>query len=251
MSRPVLLMTVCAALACGFAAAADENPAEKKLAAAKEEYEKSAGNARAGLVADLKKKEEAAQKNGDLKTLEKVQAEAKAFDDGGELPKSVPVKNYESQMRTARAKLEEVYGVSVKQYTKDGNVALAKAIQQELDEFKKGMPVAATPQTDAFSAKSVWVNDTKNHVLTVTERKGEKFTARFEVGDKIVREVSGTIKDGKLEWLAKNVRAVSGGAGGDNHGTLEKDKSGNKIEFVWREDSGANGTFTLRLRKSR
>src|SRR5688572_30697973 len=109
MCRSVLLVAVCAVLGGGVLSAADEDPVEKKLTAAKEEFEKAAAKARAGLLADLKKKEEAAQKAGDLKTLEKVQAETKAFEKSDELPKSLPVKSYESQWRTARAKLEEGY----------------------------------------------------------------------------------------------------------------------------------------------
>jgi hypothetical protein len=137
MMRPAILMAVCGSLICGIAAA-DEDAVGKKLAAAKEEYEKVTVKARAGLLAVLKKQEEIAQKAGDLKTLEQVQAEAKSFENGGVLPKSVSTKVYESQMRTARTKLEEAYGAAVKQYTKDGKIALAKAVQQDLDEFKKG-----------------------------------------------------------------------------------------------------------------
>lgn len=143
MYRPILLSAICAVLIGGVISAADEDVVEPKLTVAKEEFEKAAEKARTGLLADLKKKEEAAQKAGDLKTLLKVQAEAKAFVESRELPKSVPVKGYESQLRTARAKLEEEYGTAIKQYTKDGKIELAKAIQQELDEFKKGSGVAS------------------------------------------------------------------------------------------------------------
>jgi hypothetical protein len=246
-----MLVTFCVVFACGLTATAQDDPVEKKLATAKEEFEKSAGKARSGLLADLKKREETAQKAGDLKALEKVLAEAKAFEDSGELPKSVPLKTYESQMRMARAKLEEGYGAAVKQYTKDGKLALAKAVQQDLDEFKKGGPVVAAAPRDPFMVKSVWVNDNFQSVLTVTERKGEKFTATFVLGDKMERVVTGSIKDGKISWLSKDVRAVRGNAGGDNHGTLGRDKIGDKIDFVWRQDNGANGTFTLRLSKGK
>src|SRR5262245_56842674 len=125
MSRRVLLMIVCSVLVGGVTTAAEDDPVEQKLTAAKDAFEKAAEKARAGLLAELKKKEEAAQKAGDLKTLEKVQAEAKAFEDSGELPKVILVKEYEGQLRTARAKLEEAYRVAVKQYTKDGKIALA------------------------------------------------------------------------------------------------------------------------------
>lgn len=136
MSRSVVLVTVCAVLACGLGATADEDPVEKKLTAAKEEFEKSTEKARAGLLTDLKKRAEAAQKAGDLKALERVQAEAKAFEDSRETPKSVQVKGYEGQLRTAQARLEEEYKAAVKQYTKDGKIALAKVVQGELDDFK-------------------------------------------------------------------------------------------------------------------
>jgi hypothetical protein len=60
-------------------ASAAEDVVEKKLVAAKGEYEKAAVKARAGLAADLKKKADAAQKAGDLAALEKVETEIKAF----------------------------------------------------------------------------------------------------------------------------------------------------------------------------
>jgi len=226
------------------------DPIEKKLTATKEEYEKAVAKARDDLLVNLKKKEEAAQKVSDLKTLEKVQAEAKAFEDGGELPRSVPVKGYEGQLRTAQAKLEEAYGVAVKEYTKGGKIELAKAVQQEFDEVKKGGGAAAIP-AGPFQTKSVWVADSPRMVLTVTERKGDTFRAAFKIGDKIERNVSGTFKDGKLSWLAKDVRMVLGGPGGDNHGTVASDLAGDKIDFVWRGDNGASGTFTLRLVKGK
>lgn len=249
MIHPVSLIMACTILLCGMNVAADDGPAEKKLAVAKEQYDTAVEKARAGLLTDLKKKEGAAQKAGDLKTLEKVQAEAKAFQESGELPKAVPAKGYESQLRTARARLEDEYESAVKQYTKDGKVALAKAVQQELDEFKRSGPVAAVTAADSFQAKTVWVDDNPRTVLTVTERKGERFTATFEIGDKIERVVTGTIRDGKISWMAKDVRVIRGSPGGDNHGTLGSDKVGDKIDFVWRSDDGSSGTFSLRLGK--
>jgi hypothetical protein len=249
MIHPLSLIVACTILLCGMNVAADDGPLEKKLAAAKELYDRAVEKARAGLLTDLKKKEGAAQKTGDLKTLEKVQAEAKAFEETGELPKAVPARGYESQVRTARVRLEDEYESAVKQYTKDGKVALAKAIQQELDEFKKSGPVAAVTATDSFQPKTVWVDDNPRKVLTVTQRKGEMFTATLEIGDKIERVVTGTIRDGKISWMAKDVRVVRGSPGGDNHGTLATDKVGDRIDFVWRGDDGSNGTFSLRLGK--
>jgi hypothetical protein len=87
--------------------------------------------------------------------------------------------------------------------------------------------------------------------LTVIERKGEKFLARFEDGGLVVREVTGTVKDGKVSWLAKDVRAIKGGAGGDNQGTIASDKDGDLINFVWGDGKSVLGAFTLRLKTSK
>ncbi|MGL4552442.1 MAG: 3-keto-disaccharide hydrolase, partial [Gemmataceae bacterium] len=102
-------------------------------------------------------------------------------------------------------------------------------------------PDAAAP--DPFRVGSVWTGDSPRKVLTVTDRKGEQFTATFVIGDKIERVVTGTVQDGKVRWLARDVRAVLGGVGGDNHGTLESDR----IEFAWSGSNGTSGTFVLRL----
>jgi hypothetical protein len=153
MGRPVSLV-VCAALACAVTAGADEDAVGKRLAAAKDDFQKATEKARSGLLADLKKREETVQKAGDLNLLLKVQAEKKAFEESGLLPKTVPVKAYEAQLAAARGRLEDGYGLAVKQYTMDGKIDLAKAAQQELDEFKKrGTLAAAAPAGDPAKAK--------------------------------------------------------------------------------------------------
>ena len=61
-----------------------------------------------------------------------------------------------------------------------------------------------SPKADPFAEKSVWVNTgTVRQVLTVTERKGETFRARFEIGAGIDRDVSGTVKDVKVSCSPK------------------------------------------------
>jgi hypothetical protein len=135
MRRPLTLVVVCAALIAGLTSAADDDPVTTKLSAAKAEYESATGKARTGLLADLKKREDAAQKVGDLKTLEKVQAETKAFLDEGVLPKSVPTKGYTGEIRRAKLKMSAAFAAAVKQYTKDGNLKAAKQVQEQADVF--------------------------------------------------------------------------------------------------------------------
>lgn len=102
---------------------------------------------------------------------------------------------------------------------------------------------------DAFRANSVWENQASKLRLTVLEREGETFRARFVIGDDrnpLIREVAGTVRNGKVSWLARNVRALRGGVGGDNVGTLGKDRDGDKIDFAYTQGK-TSGKFTLRL----
>jgi internalin A len=103
---------------------------------------------------------------------------------------------------------------------------------------------------DPFQPKSIWVGNKKPKlVLTVTERKGASFRAKFVVGPGITRMISGTVKDGKVDWFAKDVIAIKGRVGDDNHGTIASDDLGDKIDFVWGQGSEIKGQFTLRLQK--
>ncbi len=117
---------------------------------------------------------------------------------------------------------------------------------------------------DPFQVGSIWLDhDSKDgKMLTVTKRNGDQFTARvsmsFLFGKEWVsceREVTGTIRDGSISWLAKDVRIIrangTGGAGGDNFGTLGSDESGYKIDFV-SPIAGADAiTYTVRLSKGK
>jgi serine/threonine protein kinase/formylglycine-generating enzyme required for sulfatase activity len=148
-----------------------------------------------------------------------------------------------------------------------GHIALQQNNSRTIAEFRKieikelspqdsSAPVSnkvatSTPADarDPFHPTSVWVND-KNagSVLTVTERKGANFRARFDIGTNISRMIKGTVKDGKVDWFAKDVRAIRGKVGGDNHGTITSDDLGDKIDFVWEVQGEQKGEFTLRPR---
>ncbi len=128
---------------------------------------------------------------------------------------------------------------------------LHEALRQQHTAFGIKLPEVppmSEKESGAIVKNSVWVGENGPQKLTITERNGEMFQARFEVVNGFVREVKGEVKGDKLSWLAKDVRAVKGSAGGDNHGTIGRDEKGDKIDFVWRSEGGS-GTFTLRFRK--
>jgi serine/threonine protein kinase len=108
-------------------------------------------------------------------------------------------------------------------------------------------PKSAPDVADFFQPGSVWgVDSHRDQTLTVLERQGERFKALFVVGRQ-VREVKGTIKDGRLHWLARDVKAIAGNPGGDNEGVIK----GGVIEMTWSDPGGpVRGHFTFRLKES-
>lgn len=167
--------------------------------------------------------------------------------------------SYEASVQAASESIQSRYitalGTLQDNFTKSGNLPAALAVRQEISATKpqtssgtanvpSQIPEAIVQTNDLIQPRSVWIGD-PNNILTITERQGENFRAKFLVGSNIIREVKGTIKDNKLTWYAKDVRAVQGGQGGDNFGTV----NGDKIDFVWRSDNGANGTFALKQKK--
>ena len=100
------------------------------------------------------------------------------------------------------------------------------------------------PAGDLIQPMSVWVGGARKWTLTILERQGEAFRAQWQT-DSIDREVRGTIKDGKISWLAKDVRAEEGGVGGDNVGVID----GETINLNWEDAKGHSGSFELRLER--
>ncbi len=135
-----------------------------------------------------------------------------------------------------------------------GAATVAEFRKIEIKELTPGKtalapePPVPTPLTDPFQLKSVWVNDGQAMTLTVMERKGEMFRARFVIGNNLDREVTGTVKDGKVSWLAKDVRVIKGGAGLDNQATITSDKDGDLLDFTFGDKGRIVGAFVLRLK---
>jgi len=98
---------------------------------------------------------------------------------------------------------------------------------------------AAGSPADAIQPNSVW-QDGRSVTLTILQRNGNRFRARLEAG-KTVREFNGAVTDKTISWLAKDVRATSGGPGGDNFGAI----TDGKIDFTWHDAKGGSGKFSL------
>jgi hypothetical protein len=86
-------------------------------------------------------------------------------------------------------------------------------------------------------------------IFTVRERNGDRFKARLEVATNI-REINGTISNGRISWLARDVKVVKGHQGHDHTGTIQ----GEEISLVYSgigvpEGAPVSGTVKLRLEK--
>jgi hypothetical protein len=155
LSPWVLPALVGSLFACRAVVAGDiVDPVEQTLAAAKEEAWAAIEAARRTLASDLGKRAEAARAADDPKAADAAAAEAKAFADRGDLPKSVPTAAYELAVGQARARLEAAYAAAVARYAKDGNAVAARGTQKELDEFKLA---ASARKPDPFRVGARWV----------------------------------------------------------------------------------------------
>ncbi|HEY0983928.1 hypothetical protein [Schlesneria sp.] len=149
LSRRSLGMRYIARLVCWAAviiaagvgnAFGDGDAIEASLIAAKEKYEAEFEAAQAGILEMLNARAASEQAVGDLKAIEVTQAEIVAFEERAEFPPSLnskAKKAFDSRCRIAAAKLEQAYEAAIKQYTKEGNLAVAKAIREEREEFSK------------------------------------------------------------------------------------------------------------------
>lgn len=184
---------------------AEDNPVEAKLDVARAEFDKAIEKAEADIVAGLKAKATAAQKAGDLKALQRAEAELKAFQDDGTPPKLVSVKEYDAAVAAARVKMEAAFVAAVKQHTKDGNRELAEAAQADLDEFKKsGRP------RDPFVQGSHWGAKEAKAEFFIIKRDGDAVTVRYK-GASIVLNADAKVKNGIVFWAIGDVSKLERG----------------------------------------
>jgi formylglycine-generating enzyme required for sulfatase activity len=113
--------------------------------------------------------------------------------------------------------------------------------------------------SDTLKVGSVWIGDheriqgdvreTFPMTLTVLKREGEEFQARYEAKYRTF-EIRGTIKNGKISWLAKDVKAIKGKPGHDTIGTIHRNEMSLRYSgLAYTDGKAESGTYTLRLEK--
>jgi hypothetical protein len=180
----------------------------------------------------LDKAEETARAAGKKDLVDQIKAEREAFDKSGDLPKSVPAKEYKQGEDAARKTLNLAYDAAVSAYTKEKMDAKADAVKEERKQFQEGHPTDALRVGSVWkgSAVQVWTGHPDRAVtdcsLTVLERDDRTFKATVEVRGNTL-QVHGSINRGVILWLAKEVKVIKGGPEHDTVGKL----TGNVVEL--------------------
>jgi len=115
--------------------------------------------------------------------------------------------------------------------------------------------------TDALRTGTVWTGEQTRVVegdsrvqrypvtFTVRDRNGDRFKARLDTTTNI-REIYGTIKSGRISWLARDVKIIKGHQGHDHTGTIQDDEISLKYAGIGvPEGTPVSGTVKLRLEK--
>jgi hypothetical protein len=189
--RAVVFVTL---LACACAAVGDEkDPVKEKLFAAKVAYDKEMREFRGQVDDWLDKREAAARKVGNLKAVEQIKAERKAFEEDGEWPKDAPPALVQKQEKAKKA-LDAAYAEAVKAYTKAKKDDLAAAVEKEwkgggtagagATTKEKAIDLLALVNVKEHAVRGEWkmsgkalviANGTKNATLHLPYEPGEEY----------------------------------------------------------------------------
>jgi hypothetical protein len=78
---------------------------------------------------------------------------------------------------------------------------------------KEAMAAKAALPSDVFQAGTTWVGAGQGGAgwqVTVMERSGDGFKARFKIGNNMLREVRGEVQDDMISWSGRNIHVLKG-----------------------------------------
>ncbi len=105
-------------------------------------------------------------------------------------------------------------------------------------------PAAAAAPSDVAQPGATWDAEGGNGWFTILERKGEWFRGHYERdGGKIIREMTGAVKDDFIFWRHEDQRVLAGHGSGDWYCKFDGDKL---YVNTYNGDGTAKYTMTLR-----
>ena len=213
------------------APSSEPDPIRENLDKAKADFEAAWTKQRKNIQDALDRAEDSARKNGKKDVVDQVKAEREAFEkDSFLLPQSTPAtaKEYQQKMSAAQTALDLAFRGAIAAYTKKKLDDKASAVEKEKKSYQLAHPA------DALQPGTVWKgkmdrkeqfaksssNATHDITLTVLDRDGKTFKATVDVAGSSI-EVHGSIDyNGKMSWLAKDVRVIRGTEGYDHTGQI-------------------------------
>jgi hypothetical protein len=182
----------------------------------------------------LAKREEDARKGGNAMLLDTLQAELIAFDQNGELPKSVDVEAASQRFKKAKLTYAAALEAAIKDYVKANQDAKAAEVDKRLEEHL----LITYPYNGRINAThdAVWTF-TRNSLGALRLRCSYVSKGK-EVGDFTATEIKWV--DGKLHFLA-----VSGVLPNKFWGKLSQMTvtfKGDKLFFDWSNELGERGS---------
>ena len=159
-------------------------------------------------------------------------------------------KELEAELDAKRGQVARLLELHQEEATKNGDLDGAIAIRELIKELREnsdekkpgGVSTDAKTESDRLPVGSIWVSTDSKTTLTIAKRTGDSFHATLAVGEHTRREIKGRVKGNQLSWRSKDVRAISGGKGGDNVGTI----NGEWIDLVWTTADEQGGKLTLK-----
>ena len=228
------------------------DPAKETLDKAKAEYDAAIVKLQQSVLDSLQKKEDAARKDGDKKLVDQLKAERQAFEDKGELPKTVNALAYQKGLKQTRMAMEAAYRQAVKDYLQAKMDAKADFVSEQLKEFQKETTTVVPPPpvltNGSWEGKKVNLpkGDDLSFVLKVAEVNGRNFTGNISVDKgKYTFAVTGQVIGERIVLTTEK----KGLAQQTFDGKVSKDRM--ELLFLAITETGASkkGTVSLTLKK--
>lgn len=182
----------------------------EKIVAGQLAYQKETEKLREGLLASLKKAEDAARKAGNKTQLDKVKDESAAFEANGTLPSTVSTKDYCKKLHKAKKSFEDANVLAIKAIVKAGNDDEAEELEKELNEFRNTAKILNGKQYAVVKAEVSW-NEARlacekqgGHLAILLSESEAEFAAKLQKAEGLEFAFIGATdarKEGQWYWI--------------------------------------------------
>ena len=175
-----------------------------------------------------------------IATLEQLKLAREEFNEREALPEiralRGAIRNYQRTKSVAAKTCVSAYKKTIDAYGKLGDLASAKIVLKELEDFRTN----ELKTTDPFPTESKWKGeftritstgkkDKGSFQIDVLTRDNNQFTARVNLSDTVIFIATGQIQDGEIMWNGNNITHEKGVARHNYRGKIASDSL--KLEY--------------------